>query len=450
MKKQETATAKRAAWASATGTMLEWYEFGIYGVIAALVLNDQFFPNLDPAIGLIAAFSTFAVGFIARPLGAIVFGHLGDRWGRKNTLIVTLVMTGVITIIMGLLPTYAAIGIAAPIILVSLRFLQGVGLGGEWGGAVLLSTEHAPSESRSLYGGIMAMGVPLGVLLSNGVFLIITLFVPPEAFSAWGWRIPFIASIVILAVGLWIRLKVAETPQFEEIKRSRAQDETTNERLPLREVFSGYSRKTIVATFVIVGSSAVAYLYLTFILSWGGTVVGYPTPVILGSICVGAILWTLSAPYWGAKGDRVGGMRKLFLGWGLVRTLSVVPFFLLIGSGNVALLYLAMGAMGIIISATQVPAGAAIASLFPVRVRYTGTSFAYQFGNILGGGLTPVIAASIVATAWGINGVMAYVVVISLISTAAGLIFSRDRVDTPKSEVYETPVTDVGRSPDPV
>jgi MFS family permease len=275
----------------------------------------------------------------------------------------------------------------------------------------------------------------------------ITLFVPQEAFTSWGWRIPFLASIIILAIGLWIRLSVSETPQFEEIQRNRAANGAQKERPPIGEVFARYPWKTLTATFVIVGSSAVAYLYLTFILSWGGKTVGYPTPVILGAICVGAVLWAASAPIWGSMGDRPGGMRRLFLGWGIVRTLSVIPFFLMVGTGNVFLLYIAMAAMGVVISATQVPAGAAIASLYPVNVRYTGTSFAFQFGSILGGGLTPVIAAVIVATSWGINGVMAYVCLISILSAAAGLLFSKHRIDTPSSDLDDSTADETVREP---
>lgn len=427
--------ATRAAWGSSVGTMLEWYDFGIYGVVAALVLNGAFFPTLDPAVGLIAAFGTFTVGFIARPIGALIFGHIGDKWGRKNTLIVTLVMTGAVTILIGLLPTYAAIGIAAPILLISLRFLQGVGLGGEWGGAVLLSTEHAPADRRSFYGGIMAMGVPLGVLLSNLVFLVITLFVPQDAFVAWGWRIPFVGSVVILAVGLWIRIRVAESPQFERLKSQAPANE--HRRLPVREVFASYPLRTFVGTLIIVGASSVAYVYLTFILSWGQKTIGYTTPVILGSICVGAIMWALTAPLWAKMGDQIGGMRRLFLWWGIARSISVIPFFFLVASGNVVLLYIAMTAMGAIISATQVPAGAAIASLFPVRVRYTGTSFAYQFGSILGGGITPLVAAGLAATSFGIPGVVGYMVLVSLLSASAGFIFKNNTLNTPRSDEEE-------------
>ncbi|TKV56392.1 MHS family MFS transporter [Nakamurella flava] len=422
--------ARRAAWGSATGTMLEWYDFGIYGVIAALVLNGAFFPALDPAVGTIAAFSTVAVGFVARPIGAILFGHLGDRVGRRSVLIATLVMTGVVTILIGLLPTYAEIGIAAPILLVTLRFLQGVGLGGEFGGAVLLSTEHAPEGRRSFYGGIMAMGVPLGVLLSNVVFLVITLFVPMDAFQAWGWRLPFLGSVVILAVGLWIRVRVPESPQFAELKRSAELpgEQQHARRAPLTELLATRPVTVLWALLVIVGSSAIAYTCLTFVLSWGKAVVGYNTPQLLGAICLGAITWALTAPVWATRGDRPGGMRHLFIGWGVVRTVSIVPFFLVLATGSVPLLYVAMAVMGVIISATQVPAGAAISSLFPVEVRYTGTSFAYQVGAILGGGVTPLVAASLMVTSSGIMGVAAYVTAVSLLSTAAGLVFRRSSV----------------------
>lgn len=426
----KTRVARRAAWGSATGTMLEWYDFGIYGVVAALVLNGAFFPDLEPAVGTIAAFSTVAVGFVARPVGAVLFGHLGDRVGRRSVLIATLVMTGVVTILIGLLPTYAEIGIAAPLLLVTLRFLQGVGLGGEFGGAVLLSTEHAPEGRRSFYGGIMAMGVPLGVLLSNVVFLVITLFVPMDAFQAWGWRLPFLGSVVILAVGLWIRVRVPESPQFAELKRGAEERgaQQRARRAPLTELLATRPATVLWALLVIVGSSAIAYTCLTFVLSWGKGAVGYTTPQLLGAICLGAVTWALTAPIWATRGDRPGGMRHLFLGWGLVRTASIAPFFFVLATGSVPLLYLAMALMGVVISATQVPAGAAISSLFPVEVRYTGTSFAYQVGAILGGGVTPLVAASLMVTPSGITGVALYVTAVSLISTAAGLVFSRSSV----------------------
>lgn len=424
--------ANKAAWASALGTTLEWYDFGIYGIVAALVLNKEFFPTLDPAVGTIAAFSTFTVGFIARPVGALVFGALGDKWGRKNTLIVTLVMTGAVTVLIGFLPTYAQVGFAAPAALVALRVLQGIGLGGEWGGSVLLSTEHAPKGRRSFYGGLMAMGVPLGTLISYAVFLIITLFVPQEPFLAWGWRIPFIAGALILAVGLWVRLGVEETPQFEAAKAARAV--APEKPLPFGEVFRRYPGKLAIGTLFAVGSSAVAYVYLTFLLSWGSAKIGYSTPTLLAGICVGSIVWAATAPLWASIGDRPGGMRRLFLGWGIVRSLSVIPFFYLVGSGNLVLFYIAMGLMGAVISTTQVPAGAAIASLFPVHVRYTGSSFSYQLGAILGGGITPLVASAIAATSLGINGVVGYIVLVSLISAAAGLVLSRTGFDTPQAE----------------
>lgn len=434
------AMPNRAARASAIGTMLEWYEFGIYGVIAALVLNDAFFPALDPAVGLILAFSSFAVGFIARPLGAIIFGHLGDRWGRKNTLIITLVMTGIVTVLIGLLPTYATIGIAAPIMLVTLRFLQGVGLGGEWGGAVLLSVEHAPAGSRSKYAGIMAVGVPLGVLLSNGVFLLIALFVPEEPFNDWGWRIPFIASAVILGIGLWIRLKVPESPEFSARKQELANKEKpANEpakpqKMPIGEAISKYPVHVLRGILLIVGSAAGSYITLTFVLNWGTANVGYSTPEVLGAICLAALIWALSAPLWGRHGDKPGGMRRLFWWGGLARTVAFIPFFPLMASGNVFLLYLAIIFLTLFVGATQVPAGAAISSLFPMKVRYTGTSFSYQVGTILGGGLTPVLAATIMATDLGITGVTVMLIAISFASALVGLSFGKTTVDTPVPE----------------
>jgi len=424
--------ANRAVTASVVGTTLEWYDFGIYGVVAALVLNSQFFPTLDPAVGAIAAFSTFTVGFIARPLGALIFGGIGDRWGRKNTLIVTLLMTGIVTVLIGFLPNYAAIGVAAPIILVSLRVLQGIGLGGEWGGSVLLSTEHAPPARRSLYGGIMAMGIPLGTLLSYGVFLIITLFVPQEPFIAWGWRIPFLGAAIILVLGLWIRLRVEETPQFKEAKAKK--DIAKAAAIPIGEVFRRYPTKIVIGTLFIVGSSAVAYVYLTFLLSWGSNAIGYSTPVLLAGICVGSVIWAATAPIWARIGDRPGGMRHLFLTWGIIRSVSVIPFFFLLASGNLILFFIAMALMGAVISSTQVPAGAAIASLFPVHVRYTGASFSYQLGAILGGGITPLVASALVVTSLGITGVVGYIVLVSLISAAAGLYLTRTGVHTPRGE----------------
>lgn len=424
--------AAKAARASAIGTMLEWYDFGIYGIAAALVLNSQFFPNLDPAAGVLAAFASLAVGFIARPLGALLFGYLGDTWGRKNTLILALLTTGGVTVAIGLLPTYGTIGIAAPLLLVTLRFIQGIGVGGEWGGAVLLSTEHAPPAKRSLYGGLMAMGVPLGVALSNGVFLIVALFVPAEAFAAWGWRIPFLGSVVILAIGLWIRLGIDESPQFEQAKAHRIEQKTV--RVPLGQLLHQNFKSLVLGSVIVLGSSVIAYVYLAFVLSWGQKEVGFSNVTMLGSVVVGSITWAATAPIWALMGDRNGGMRKIFLHGGLIRSVSIIPFFGLILTQNVALLYVAMAAMGAIISMTQVPAGAAIASLFPVDVRYTGTSVAYNIGAVLGGGIAPLVAASLAATTLGIAGVIGYVVLISLISTAGGLFLSKTGVDTPASE----------------
>lgn len=427
--------AAKAARASAIGTLLEWYDFGIYGIAAALVLNSQFFPNLDPAIGVLAAFASLAVGFVARPLGALLFGHLGDTWGRKNTLVLALLITGGVTVGIGLLPTYSTIGIAAPILLVALRFIQGIGVGGEWGGAVLLSTEHAPPGKRSFYGGLMAMGVPLGVALSNGVFLVVALFVPAEAFAEWGWRIPFLGSVVILAVGLWIRLGIDESPQFEQAKAHSAS--TGVVRVPLKQLFVQHYKSLVLGIVLGLGSAVVAYVYLAYVLSWGQKAMGFSNANMLGSVVVGSLIWAAMAPIWATIGDKSGGMRRIFLHGGLIRSICLIPFFGLLMTQNVALLYVAMAAMGAIIGMTQVPLGAVIASLFPVNVRYTGTSVTYNVASVIGGGFAPLVAATIAATSLGISGVIGYVVLVSLISTVGGLFLSKTGVHTPSAEDEE-------------
>ncbi|GAB3617584.1 MFS transporter [Okibacterium endophyticum] len=423
--------ARKAARSAAIGTMLEWYDFGIYGSAAALVLNSQFFPSLSPAAGVIASFATFAVGFFARPLGAILFGHLGDTWGRKNTLILTLVITGGGTFAIGLLPTFDSIGIAAPILLVALRFVQGIGMGGEWGGAALFSVEHAPPERRGHYSGIMQMGVPLGVALSNGVFLAVALFVPVEAFADWAWRVPFLASVVVLLFGLWLRFHTDETVDFAVTKS--AVRPATKERAPLGVLLRSHKAALLLGLGLVVGNSAVAYIYLAFSLSFGSSA-GFTSVELLTSIVVGALVWAATAPIWARIGDKRGGLRWLFVWGGWIRTLAVVPFFPLLLTGDFAALLVTMMVMGVVISATQVPAAAAIPGLFPVPVRYTGASVSYQIGNILGGGIAPLVSAALLAATGSFWAVVVYAVLVSIIGTIGGYWLRKDATAFPSAD----------------
>lgn len=406
-----TAPRKTAA-ATLVGATLEWYDFFLYGTAAALIFDKQFFPELSPAAGTLAAFSTLAVGFVARPLGGLVFGHYGDRIGRKATLVVSLLLMGIGSTLIGLIPNYASIGFWAPVLLVVLRIIQGIGLGGEGAGATLMSMEHAPKGKRNLYAGFPQMGTPAGLVLANLSFLATNSLMGDSAFTSWGWRIPFVLSFLLVVVGLVIRLRVTESPSFNRVL---AQDKVV--RFPLAEALKvGYPRLglTLVA---VVANSAIAYVFMVFTLSYGSKTLDYDKKFLILGVTGAAVLWFATIPVWTRVADRYG-RRTMFLSGSAAILAWCAVFFPLIDTGSSALTLLALGGMGLIIPVTHCVQGSIIADTFPAHVRYSGSSLILQSGAILGGGLAPMISAALLNSGGSSTGVTWYLLAVCTLSLA--------------------------------
>jgi metabolite-proton symporter len=399
--------------ATFVGTAIEWYDFFLYGTAAALVFPRLFFPRFDPLVGTLLAFATFAVGFVARPLGGVVFGHFGDRVGRKTVLGLTLVIMGAATFAIGLLPTYAVAGIAAPAVLVALRLAQGFGLGGEWGGAVLMAIEHAPEGKRGYYGSWPQTGAPAGLLLSTAVFAGVSQL-PEPAFLSWGWRVPFLLSIVLVVLGGVVRSRLAESPEFAR-ERSRGA-----ERLPVLEVLRAHKRGVVLAMGARLAENAFFYVYTTFVLAYATERVHVARSTVLAGVLLAAAVDLVTIPLFGALSDRIG-RRAVYLSGAVFSALFVVPFFVLLGTGRDALVWLAIVA-GVAIghAAMYGPQASFFAELFGTRVRYSGASLGYQLASVLAGGLSPVVAAALLGWAHGAWwAVAAYMIALALVTIAS-------------------------------
>jgi len=401
----------KVAAGSLLGSVVEWYDFFLYGTMAALVFNQQFFPQYSPLVGTMIAFGTFAAGFVTRPLGGFIFGHFGDRLGRKRMLVITMLIMGLSTFAMGLLPGFAQIGLAAPILLLALRMLQGIGLGGEWGGAVLLCVEHAPEGRRGWYSSWPQLGVPIGLLLSTLAVTAVSRL-PSEAFQAWGWRIPFLLSIILVVVGLVIRLKIEEPPAFKSL-------EASNDRasLPLVEVFRHHSRVTFLAMGARVSESVTFNVYNAFLVTYTVTVLKLNKSIVLNSLLVAAVVGFFVILWAGRMSDRVG-RRPIFGGGAVLAAVSAFPIFWMVNTENSLLICLAI-VIGWGVSACMMfgPEGALFAEIFPTRVRYSGMSAVYQIGVIPTGAVAPLIGTSLVSYYSGsVWPVAVYVVAMALIT----------------------------------
>jgi MFS family permease len=419
------ASSRRIVLASLVGTAVEFYDFYIYATAASLVFGPLFFPAASASVQLLSAYASFSIAFIARPLGASVFGHFGDRIGRKSTLVASLLVMGGSTLAIAFLPTYASAGWLAPLLLCLLRFGQGFGLGGEWGGAALLAVENAPPGYRARFGMFPQLGAPVGFIASNGVFLILGLTLSREEFQAWGWRLPFLGSAVLVGVGLWVRLKISETPAF-----ARALAEAPPPRVPLAEVLKTQPRAVIAGTFAVVACYAIFYLSTAFALGYGTTTLGYARDRFLGAQLVAILFMAAGIVAAGYLSDRFDPRRVLIGGC----LFSIPTGFLLaplLGSKNLlevgAFLSLALWLMGFVYG----PLGAWLPSLFPARVRYTGASLSFNVGGILGGALSPVIAQAL-ALRGGLSLVGLYLSGAALISllALASLSSSKDIAST--------------------
>ncbi|MFD7920824.1 MFS transporter [Streptomyces sp. NPDC059740] len=392
--------ARRAGVTAFVGTTIEWFDFYIYGSASALVLGKVFFAGASPAVGTLAAFATFWVGFLARPLGGLVFGHFGDRYGRKKALVTTLSLMGCSTLAVGLLPGYAQIGAAAPVLLVVLRMIQGVAVGGEWGGAVLIATEHAPPGRKVLYGAFAQQGSPVGNLLATLAFLGIAQL-PDAAFESWGWRLPFVASAVLVAVGLFVRLRLAETPEMV-----RALERGRTSRLPIRDVLTGYPVLVVLAVLAGVAGVALTYVKTTFALSWATTDLGYDRTAFLTVISVALVVQVLVQPFGAVLADRWTVRRAVL--WMLLPEFALLPLmFVLVGTGNLGLAALGMALATFPHAMYYAALAGILARVFPVQIRYTGMSLAYQACTALFAGTAPIVSQSLLTATGSIWPVVA-------------------------------------------
>jgi len=407
--------ARRVALASAIGTTIEWYDFFIYGTAAAVVFAPQFFPQVSALAGTLASFATFAIGFGARPLGGIVMGHFGDRVGRKSTLVWCLLLMGVSTFGIGLLPGYASIGAWAPALLVFLRFLQGFALGGEWGGAVLMSVEHAPQGKRGFFGSFVALGLPAGIILSNLVFLAASTIVSPQQFASWAWRVPFLASSVLVAIGFFVRTRVEESPIFLDVRRARS-----TRRMPVVDVFRSEARSVLLAAGSYLAISATGYLVIVYFVTYATRNLKFSLPVTLGILQLAALFFAASILFFAKRSDVVGRRRMMRWSCGILVIASLV-FFPLIDTRSVPLAALAVCFMLVVQGMYIGPQSAVFAELFPSAFRYSGASLSITLGTILGGAIAPFIAAALYSAFGSSLAVTIYAVVLSVFSWLCAL-----------------------------
>nr|WP_304219729.1 MFS transporter [Fredinandcohnia onubensis] len=441
MEKQQPSkkTSTKALVASLIGSSIEWYDYFLYGTLAALVFNKIFFPTADPTVGLLIAYASFALPFFIRPLGGVIFSHIGDKIGRKKTLVLTLSLMGGATVLIGLLPTYETIGIWAPILLISLRLIQGLGIGGEWGGALLLAVEYAPKGRRGFFGSVPQMGVTIGLLLGTLSITLMTAL-PDNQFLAWGWRLPFILSAVLVFLGLWIRNGIDETPAFKEAKES-----DNISKVPLIDTFRYNWRSVLIAVGLKAGETAPFYIFSTFIIAYATGHLGFTATPVLNAVTIGTIITTIAIPFMGSISDKIG-RKPLFIGGTIAIILYAFPYFYILSLGSTLWLTIAtIIGLGILWAPVTAVLGTLFSEIFPTNVRYTGVTVGYQIGAALAGGTAPLIATALMN---GFNNswvpVAIYMMFIGLISLIA--IFSAKETkdldfekENKKAESYDYP-----------
>ncbi|MGH3920833.1 MAG: MFS transporter [Pseudonocardiaceae bacterium] len=398
---------------SVVGTSLEWYDFFLYGSAAALVFNKLFFPSFSPLTGTLLAFTTYAIGFVARPLGGVIFGHFGDRLGRKDVLVITLLMMGISTFLIGVLPTYSAIGVAAPLLLVGLRFVQGLGLGGEWAGAVLMSVEHGSNSRRGLNASWPQIGVPAGNLLATAVLGFMIAIMPEPAFLSWGWRIPFLISAVFVLVGLWIRLSLSESPLFSAVAAEGAKA-----KMPLAEVFRRHRRNLLIAIGARIGTDVAFYVFSLYVLTYVTTNLGLSRQLALDAVLIASALQLVLIPAFGALSDRVG-RRPVYLAGAICAAIWAFAFFPLLATKSPALIIMATTVAFVFHAAMYGPQAAFIAELFSTRLRYSGASLGYQLAGIPGGALAPILSIALASHFDSAFAVSVYVLLAILVTVIA-------------------------------
>ena len=409
----------KVAVASSIGTAVEWYDFFLYGTASALIFGRLFFPTFDPLSGTLASYGTFAVGFAARPIGGIICGHGGERIGRKSMLVITLLIMGIGTFLIGLLPTYDQIGIWAPVLLVLLRIAQGFGLGGQWGGAILMTVESSPKGKRGFYGSLPQVGLPAGLLLSTFVFGLIS-DLPEEALLAWGWRVAFLVSIILVAVALFVRLAIVEPPAFEAIKKTKS-----IEKKPLVEALRRHPKNVLLVMGARIAENGAFYLYSVFVLTYATLPdIGFSSSMALSAVAIAAFVQLFTIPFFGALSDKVG-RRPVYLFGAIFTAIFAFPFFLLIETSIPNLLILSVVlALSIGHGAMYAPQASFVSELFGTRVRYSGLSLGYQLASVIAGGLSPIIATSLFAKFNSSWPIALYVIGMSIITTASVYIAS--------------------------
>jgi len=416
---QKPVRPMRVATASFIGTAIEWYDYFIYGMAAAIAFGPLFFPSVSPAAGTLAAFATYSVGFAARPIGGIIMGHFGDRVGRKSMLVISLLTMGLATVGIGLLPTYETVGVWAPVLLVTLRFVQGLGVGGEWGGAVLMAVEHAPDRKKAFYGSFPQMGVPGGLIVANLVFLALTNNLSNEAFLAWGWRIPFLASAVMVVAGLVIRLTITESPEFQEVKKADSE-----QRMPIVTVLRESWKEVLLSAGAFIGINAVGYIFMAYLLSYTTAVLGLSRNLILTFTLIASMVWLAVIPWASALSDRHGRRKVLMVGsTGLVA--STLLLFPMINTADSALILIALLTTAVFMGIVYGPIAALFSELFKAEVRYSGASLGYQLGSILGGGIAPTVATGLYTSWESTVPISLYLTGVTLISLACVWLVTR-------------------------
>ena len=435
-KEQPTKSAlRRVVAASIIGSTLEWYDFFLYATASALVLGPVFFPTTDPAMGTLLSFATFGVGFAARPIGSVIFGNIGDRYGRRPALVATLILMGISTALIGLVPGYATLGIAAPILLVLLRLLQGLGAGAELAGATIFAAEYAPPHRRGLFGSIATIGTYSGTVLSSAIFALFAMM-PEEAFLSWGWRIPFLLSVFVIIVGIYIRMRLDETPEFKEAERTERTSKT-----PLLDMFRYEWRSVLLVIGIVAGAFTATYAYQTYSLSYMATELGITGATGTLAVAVAAFIAMFVVPLMGALSDRVG-RRPILIAGCSISALFAFPFFMLINTGNDGLIILAMiGGIGIGVPTILGVQGVLLSELFSTTNRFTGFSVSRELGSIVFAGATPFVAASLVSAADGQSWpVSLYVIGACLITLITGIVMKEPAPAGSQKAMPQTPV----------
>jgi MFS family permease len=425
---------RRVVFATVVGTTVEWYDFFLYASAAGLVFGQLFFAPAGPGIAQILSFLTVGLSFLFRPLGAFLAGHLGDKYGRRVVLMLTLIMMGASTTLIGVLPTYEVIGVAAPVLLILLRVLQGISAGGEWGGAVLMAVEHAPKTKRSLFGASPQLGVPLGLLLASGMLALMALIAPGDAFLAWGWRVPFLLSFVLILVGYYVRKKVEESPVFVELAERKEQT-----RMPIVQLFRKHSLLVIIAAFVFAGNNAVGYMttggYIQRYATNPDGPLGLATADVLGAVTLSAVTWLIFTWLGGWLGDKIGRRNTYIIGW-ISMLVAIMALFPLVNSGSIVLLAVGLMLLTVGLGLTYGPQAALYAELFPASIRFSGVSIAYAIGAILGGAFAPTIATALVDATGTTVSVTVYLAIMAVLGLVATLLL-RDRSGIPLGPDHE-------------